>query len=75
MDVYGRCVKMKTVYDVRQLLKRFGTIVYLGDRLAELELMEMELKELYISKLIHLKEYQEAMLVLHQAILDEKNKK
>ena len=42
---------MKTVYDVQQLLKKFGTIIYIGDRLADLELMEEELKQLYQSQL------------------------
>jgi uncharacterized protein YqgQ len=66
---------MKTVYDIQQMLKRFGTIIYIGDRLAELEFMEMELKELYRSKFIDVREYQAAMIVLHQAIVDEKKKK
>ncbi len=36
---------MKSVYDIQQLLKKFGTIIYVGDRLGDLELMEMEIKE------------------------------
>lgn len=43
---------MKSVYDVRQLLKKFGTIIYIGDRIADLELMEEEIKELYQQKMI-----------------------
>ena len=43
---------MKSVYDVRQLLKKFGTIIYIGDRIADLELMEEELNELYQQKMI-----------------------
>lgn len=43
---------MKSVYDVRQLLKKFGTIIYIGDRIADLELMEEELIELYQQKMI-----------------------
>ncbi len=63
---------MKTVWDVRDLLKRFGSFVYIGDRLAELELMEMEIQELYRSRLIENREYQQAMLILHKAKLEEK---
>ena len=37
---------MKTYYDLQQYLKRFGTFIYIGDRLAELELMETEIREL-----------------------------
>ncbi|NAP01271.1 DUF910 family protein [Halomonas sp. MG34] len=32
---------MKTIYDVQQLLKRYGSFVYTGDRLGDLELMEI----------------------------------
>ncbi|MGY0692919.1 YqgQ family protein [Virgibacillus sp. FSP13] len=57
---------MKTVYDVRQLLKRFGTFIYIGDRLADMELMETEIKELYQTQLIRTDEYQMALLVLRK---------
>ncbi|HEY2421367.1 MAG TPA: YqgQ family protein, partial [Neobacillus sp.] len=35
---------MKTVYEIQQYLKQYGTIIYIGDRVADLELMEAELK-------------------------------
>ncbi|MFO1443472.1 YqgQ family protein [Bacillus sp. Bva_UNVM-123] len=65
---------MKTIYDVQQLLKKFGTIIYVGDRVADLELMEAEIKELYQSQLIETKEYQMAILLLRHeaAFLKEK---
>ncbi|GAB4073448.1 YqgQ family protein [Barrientosiimonas marina] len=59
---------MKTIYDVQQLLKKFGTIIYIGDRLADLELMEDEIKELYRLQCIGTKEYQEALLLLRGEI-------
>ncbi|HZH61372.1 MAG TPA: YqgQ family protein [Metabacillus sp.] len=59
---------MKTIYDVQQLLKKFGTIIYIGDRLADLELMEEEIKQLYQSSLIEPKDYQMAILLLRQEI-------
>ncbi|MDY0408439.1 YqgQ family protein [Paracerasibacillus soli] len=43
---------MKTVYDVQQLLKRFGIFVYVGNRLADLELMELELREIFRLQMI-----------------------
>ncbi|WP_010530989.1 YqgQ family protein [Lentibacillus jeotgali] len=55
---------MKTVYDVQQLLKRFGTIIYVGNRMADLELMEAEVKELYQFQIIEADEYQKALLIL-----------
>ena len=39
---------MNTLYDVQQLLKSFGIFIYVGDRTADLELMEAEVKN-YIS--------------------------
>ncbi|MEQ6375910.1 YqgQ family protein [Bacillaceae bacterium S4-13-58] len=57
---------MNTIYDVQQLLKKFGTIIYIGDRLADLELMEAEVKELFQSQCISTQEYQMAILLLRQ---------
>ncbi|AKU25758.1 YqgQ family protein [Geobacillus stearothermophilus] len=66
---------MKTVYDVQQLLKQFGTIIYVGDRLADLELMEEEVKELYESQLIDVKQLQAALFVLRQEAQIEREKR
>jgi len=71
----GKRMRMKSVYDVHQLLKQFGTIVYVGDRLADLELMEEELKEIYRAQLIDVKEFQVALLILRQEIEKEKEKR
>ena len=57
---------MKTLYDVMQLLKRYGTIIYTGDPTADLELMEEEIRELYRLQFISAKEYSTAMLILRQ---------
>ncbi|MDX8364239.1 YqgQ family protein [Cytobacillus sp. Hm23] len=59
---------MRTLYDVQQLLKKYGTIIYIGDRIADLELMESELKELYQSQLVDVKDYQMALLLLRQEV-------
>lgn len=59
---------MKTIYDIQQLLKQFGTIIYIGERVADLELMEAEIKELYQSQLIDTKDYQSAILLLRHEI-------
>ncbi|WML30713.1 YqgQ family protein [Neobacillus sp. OS1-32] len=66
---------MKTIYDIQQYLKQFGTIIYIGDRIADLELMEVELKELYQSQLIEPCEYQSALLLLRHEIQMEKDKR
>ncbi|KOO52142.1 YqgQ family protein [Viridibacillus sp. FSL E2-0187] len=63
---------MKTVYDVMQFLKRFGTFIYTKDRVADLELMEDEIRELYSSHLIDIQDYQMALMILRQEISKEK---
>jgi uncharacterized protein YqgQ len=65
---------MKTIYEIQQFLKRFGTIIYIGDRVADLELMETELKELYQSQLIEPREFQTALLILRHEIQFQKEK-
>lgn len=65
---------MKTLYDVQQLLKKFGSFIYIGDRLADLELMEDEIKELYRSQCITVNEYQMAILLLRQEAAKYRNR-
>jgi uncharacterized protein YqgQ len=65
---------MKTIYDIQQFLKKYGTFIYTGDRLADLELMEAEMKELLQSNLIGSKEYQIPMLILRHEIQKEHGK-
>lgn len=65
---------MKTIYEIQQFLKRFGTIIYIGDRVSDLELMETELRELFYSQLIDTKDYQNALLLLRHEIQLEKEK-
>lgn len=62
--------KMKTMLDVRNLLKRFGIFIYTGDRKGDAELMEMELTELYNQGLVMKDEYLQARVLL----LKEKEK-
>lgn len=59
---------MKTVYDVQQLLKRFGIFVYVGNRLADLELMELELREIFRLQMISNQQFQQASLILRSEI-------
>lgn len=65
---------MRTIYDIRQLLKQFGVFIYIGDRIADLELMEEELRELYKSQFIDIKDFQMALLLIRQEINREKAK-
>ncbi len=61
---------MKTVLDVRNLLKKFGVFIYTGDRIGDLELMQAELKDLYEVKLIDVMTYQNAIVILKKEISD-----
>ncbi|WP_173916147.1 YqgQ family protein [Halobacillus sp. Marseille-Q1614] len=65
---------MKTIYDVQQLLKKFGTFIYIGDRLAELELMEQEVMELYQSQCLSKEQFEMAILLLRSEIAVQKDK-
>ncbi len=70
--VSGKCMKsrgtMQTIYDVQQFLKKYGTIIYVGDRIGDLQLMKFEIKELYQSQLIKEQEFDSAMRLLNQEI-------
>lgn len=70
----GRGIEMKTIYEIQQYLKQYGTIIYVGDRVADLELMEAELKELYQSQLIEPRDYSTALLILRQEIQFQREK-
>ncbi|AXI09462.1 DUF910 domain-containing protein [Oceanobacillus zhaokaii] len=61
---------MKNVYDVQQILKKFGTFIYSGDRIGDLELMEMEIGDLYKMQFIEKDHYLQAKLILRK----EKNR-
>lgn len=68
---------MKSIYDIQQFLKQYGTIIYIGDRIADLELMESEIKDLYQAQLIEPRDYSTALLILRHEIrfLKEKEEK
>ncbi len=66
---------MDSIYDVQQLLKRFGSIIYVGDRLGDLQLMEEELKQLYYSQAIERKDFEMAILLIRHEIQYELEKK
>lgn len=55
---------MRTMYDVQQLLKRFGIFIYVGNRLWDIELMMIELRQLHESDVIEKNDFVNAMMVL-----------
>lgn len=73
----GEVVKMiqeiKTLYDVQQLLKMYGIYVYLGKRIYDIELMEIELRNLHKAGLVNDRLFWIALLILrHEHRLEEK---
>jgi uncharacterized protein YqgQ len=59
-------IEINSFQDVRLLLKRYGTFIYTGDRLADLDLMEDEIRELHENKFIEPTEFQKALLLIKQ---------
>ena len=55
---------MKSIIDVRKLLTKYGAFIYVGDKKADLELMEDEIRELYRSNVLDASEFQSAMIIL-----------
>jgi uncharacterized protein YqgQ len=55
---------MKTFFDLQQLLKKFGTIIYTGDKELDYQLMEDEIRELYATKLISVEQLSQALLII-----------
>ncbi|GAB7389075.1 hypothetical protein BSNK01_29130 [Bacillaceae bacterium] len=51
---------------VKELLRRFGVVIYTGDRLGDLLLMEDELKELYQQGMLEEEEFRSAMLQIRR---------
>ena len=65
---------MKTLYDVQQLLKRFGVFVYVGKRLWDIELMALELDHLRESDVIDKETFIKAKLVIEREHRIEKQR-
>ncbi|CAM5204308.1 putative protein YqgQ OS=Ureibacillus acetophenoni OX=614649 GN=SAMN05877842_102165 PE=4 SV=1 [Ureibacillus acetophenoni] len=66
---------MKSMIDIYDLLKKFGTFIYTGDRLGDLMLIEDEIRELYKSQVLDVKDFQTAILIIRQEQTKlEKNK-
>ncbi|WP_018132313.1 YqgQ family protein [Effusibacillus pohliae] len=61
----------KSLYEVRQLLKRFQIFVYTGNELDDAVLMEAELEDLYEMKLIEEEEYLKARLMIKQVLANQ----
>ncbi|WP_054710747.1 YqgQ family protein [Bacillus sp. JCM 19041] len=59
---------MKTLFDIQQLLKRYGAFIYTRDRATDLQLMQGEIKELHQYGMIGREEYLQALLIIRQEL-------
>lgn len=59
------CEIIKTLYDVQQLLEKFGVIVSVGKRLWDIEVMALEIDHLHDSHVITQRQFLNAKLILH----------
>ncbi|WP_125582826.1 YqgQ family protein [Levilactobacillus cerevisiae] len=67
---------MKTLYDVQQLLKKFGIYVYVGKRLWDIEVMALELDHLRRARVVDDPTFVQAKIVLtHEHRLEEQRAK
>lgn len=57
---------MKNWSDITQLLKRYGVIIYTGDKLDDFALAEMELEDMHEMKLMETEDYLKAMLIIRR---------
>lgn len=63
--------RLRTLYDVQQLLKRFNIFVYVGKRLWDIELMALEVDNLFRAGVIDRDLYMQAKLVLRKEHREE----
>ncbi|NBJ68520.1 MULTISPECIES: YqgQ family protein [Clostridia] len=59
---------MKSIYEIQQFLRKYGTFIYTGSRLGDLQMMELEMNELYQLGFIENKLFMEAKLLLKKEI-------
>ncbi|MDB6226437.1 YqgQ family protein [Lactobacillus amylovorus] len=67
---------MKTLYDVQQLLEKYGILVHIGKRIWDIELMALELDNINKAGLIDQHDYMTAKLILRREYrIEELNEK
>lgn len=63
--------KIDNFYDVLQLLKQFGFIIYFKDKKDMYEMMEQEMKTLYQYELLSKDDYLKCRLIINQRKIDK----
>ena len=59
-------LKINNFYDVLQLLKRYGFIIYFKDKDDMYEMMQQEIRSLYNYDLLSKEEYLKCILIINQ---------
>lgn len=59
---------MQTIYDIQQYLKKFNIYIYTGNRIGDLELMAMEIAELYHLGIIEIEDFRMAQFLIQREI-------
>lgn len=59
---------METIYDVQQLLKKFGILIYMKNRIYMLNLYGLEIAELYRLKLIDQSDYLKSVTIIKREL-------
>ena len=59
-------IKINNFYDVLQLLKRYGFIIYFKDKEDMYEMMQQEIRSLYNYDLLSKEEYLKCILIINQ---------
>lgn len=57
---------LHTFYDVQQLLKQYGIIIYFKDEKDTIEMMNQELKSLHDAQIISNEDFIQSRLILNQ---------
>lgn len=65
---------MKTLYDVQQLLEKYGILVHVGKRIWDIELMGLELDNVYHAGVLEKHDYLVAKLILRREYEIEERK-
>ena len=74
--IFDKMLCMKTLFDVQQLLKRFGIFVYIGKRLYDIDAMKLALEKKKENGLIDKADCLNAELILrreHRLEMEKEN--
>lgn len=66
---------MKSIYELRQFIQKYGTFIYTGDRIGDLELLETELRQLYEWQMIDSQQFQQGIILIKKELSDLRNSK